>query len=233
MQLRPSSSSDKILHVMPDTLALRREEVYRLLRSDILSCALQPGQSLHEIDLAGRFGLSKSPIRDALIQLEGDRLVTVTPRKGYRVAPVSLTDAEELFQFRSMVEEEAVRLVSSSCTPQQLAKLDFFRDLKAWGGKGGFVAYNRAFHVAIANLCPNRRIAAAAQDLIEQFDRLVIISVSKIDNRNIDELVKEHGAIIEAMQARQGRRAARLLGEHVGRARKRVIKSLSLAAIVP
>ena len=85
----------------------------------------------------------------------------------------------------------------------------------------------------MANLSPNRRIAAAAQDLIEQFDRLVIISVSKIDNRNIDGLVKEHGAIIEAMQARQGRRAARLLGEHIARARKRVIKSLSQAAIVP
>ena len=218
---------------MPNVLALRREEVYRLLRNDILSCALFPGQSLHEIDLAERFGLSKSPIRDALIRLEGDRLVTVTPRKGYRVAPVSLADAEELFQFRSMVEEAAVRLASTYCSPRELDQLELFRDLKAWGGKGGFVAYNRAFHVALANLSPNRRIAAAAQDLIEQFDRLVIISVSKIDNRNIDGLVKEHGAIIEAMQARQGRRAARLLGEHIARARKRVIKSLSQAAIMP
>lgn len=137
---------------MPNVLALRREEVYRLLRNDILSCALFPGQSLHEIDLAERFGLSKSPIRDALIRLEGDRLVTVTPRKGYRVAPVSLADAEELFQFRSMVEEAAVRLASTYCSPRELDQLNSFRDLKAWGGKGGFVAYNRAFHVALANL---------------------------------------------------------------------------------
>ena len=218
---------------MPNTLALRREEVYRLLRNDILSCVLSPGQSLHEIDLAARFGLSKSPIRDALIRLEGDRLVTVAPRKGYRVAPVSLTDAEELFQFRTMVEEAAIRLASSSGTSENLATLDRFRDLKGWGGKGGFVAYNREFHVALANLCPNRRIAAAAQDLIEQFDRLVITSVSVIDNRNIDLLVDEHVAIIEAIQARKGRRAARLLSEHIGRARKRVIKSLSQAAILP
>jgi DNA-binding GntR family transcriptional regulator len=218
---------------MPNTLALRREEVYRLLRNDILSCSLSHGKSLHEIDLAARFGLSKSPIRDALIRLESDRLVTVTPRKGYRVAPVSLTDAEELFEFRSMVEEESVRLASSSCSTEQLATLDSFRDMKACDGRGGFVAYNRSFHVALANLCPNRRIGAAAQDLVEQFGRLVIISVSKIDNRNIDGLIKEHVAIIEAMQARKGRRAARLLGEHVGQARKRVIKSLTQAAIVP
>ena len=73
----------------------------------------------------------------------------------------------------------------------------------------------------------------AAQDLIEQFDRLVIISVTKIDNRDIDGLVEEHGAIIDAMQAAEGRRAARILGEHIARARKRVIKSLSQAAVVP
>ena len=219
--------------MMPNTLALRREEVYRSLRNDILSCTLSPGQDLHEIDLAERFGVSKSPIRDALIRLEGERLITVTPRKGYRVAPVSLTDADELFQFRSMVEEAAVRLASSSCSSQQLAQLEVFRDLKAWGGKAGFVSYNRAFHIALANLCSNRRIALAAQDLIEQFDRLVIISITKIDNRDIDGLVKEHGAIIDAMQGGQGRSAARMLGEHIASARKRVIKSLSQAAVVP
>ena len=218
---------------MPNTLSLRREEVYRSLRQDILSCVLSPGQSLHEIDLAARFGLSKSPIRDALIRLEGDRLVMVAPRKGYRVAPVSLTDAEELFQFRSMIEEAAIRLALSSRTPQNLSTLDRFRDLKAWGGKGGFVIYNREFHIALAKLCPNRRIGAVAQDLIEQFDRLVITSVSVIDNRNIDLLVDEHVAIIDAIQARNGRRVARLLSEHIGRARKRVIKSLSQAAILP
>jgi DNA-binding GntR family transcriptional regulator len=218
---------------MPNALSLRREEVYRSLRHDILSCVLSPGQSLHEIDLAARFGLSKSPIRDALIRLEGDRLVKVAPRKGYRVAPVSLTDAEELFQFRSMIEEAAIRLALSSRTPQNLSTLDRFRDLKAWGGKGGFVIYNREFHIALAKLCPNRRIVAAAQDLIEQFDRLVITSVSVIDNRNIDLLVDEHVAIIDAIQAHNGRRVARLLSEHIGRARKRVIKSLSQAAILP
>ena len=218
---------------MPNTLSLRREKVYRSLRQDILSCVLSPGQSLHEIDLAARFGLSKSPIRDALIRLEGDRLVMVAPRKGYRVAPVSLTDAEELFQFRSTIEEAAIRLALSSRTPQNLSTLDRFRDLKTWGGKGGFVIYNREFHIALAKLCPNRRIAAAAQDLIEQFDRLVITSVSVIDNRNIDLLVDEHVAIIDAIQARNGRRVARLLSEHIGRARKRVIKSLSQAAILP
>jgi DNA-binding GntR family transcriptional regulator len=215
---------------MTSATSLHREEVYRLLRKDILSCVLRPGQSLHEVDLAARFGLSKSPIRDALIRLEGDRLVTVTPRKGYRVAPVSLADAQELFEFRSMVEEAAVRLASSTCSTHELSELDKYRELKS---SANFVAYNRSFHLALANLCSNKRVAAAAQDLVEQFDRLVIISVSKFDDRNVDLLVEEHGEIIDAMQAREGRRAARLLADHIAQARKRVLKSLSESAIVP
>lgn len=216
---------------MPGMLNLRREVVYRALRQDILSCSLSPGQSLHEVDLAARFGVSKSPIRDALIRLEVDRLITVTPRKSYRVAPVSLADAEELFQFRSMMEEAAVRLTSSAADQKHLASLDRFRRLKDWRGTGGFVAYNREFHVALAKLCPNRRIGAATQDLVEQFDRLVILSVSVIDNRDMDKLVAEHVAIIDAVQACNGRRSARLLSEHIGKARKRVITSLSQVAI--
>ena len=215
---------------MPGMPNLRRVEVYRALRQDILSCSLAPGQSLHEVDLATRFGVSKSPIRDALIRLEVDRLITVTPRKGYRVALVSLADAKELFEFRSMMEEAAVRLASSAADKEDLASLDRFRRLDDWGSSG-FVAYNREFHVALAKLCPNRRIGAATQDLVEQFDRIVIVSVSVIDNRDVDTLVAEHVAIIDAVQACNGRRAARLLSEHIGRARKRVIMSLSRAAI--
>jgi DNA-binding GntR family transcriptional regulator len=96
------------------------------------------------------------------------------------------------------------------------SKLDAFRDLKTGGGEYDFIAYNRAFYITLTKPSPNRRIAAAAQDLIEQFDQLVIIS--------------EHQTIIDALQAREGRRAARPIGKHIVRVRKRVIKSLSQSA---
>lgn len=176
--------------------------------------------------------MSKSPIRDALMRLEAERLVIVMPRKGYRVAPVSISDAIELFEFRALMEETAARLTTSSASDADLAALDRYRSLQAWSDGNNFVAYNRAFHLALAQLCPNRRISKTTQELIEQFDRLVLISVSVAEGRRTDVLIAEHNAILDRMQARDAPKAGQLIRRHIERARRRVIGSLSQIAIV-
>lgn len=217
---------------MTDFTELQRERIYHRLRQDILSCALAPGAPLYEGGLAERFEVSKSPIRDALSRLAAEKLVTVVPRKGYRVAPISLSDAAELFEFRALLEMTCAQIGAERAAAEELEALDRFRTLEPWGGPAGFVRYNREFHLAVIQLCPNRRIADAARDLIEQFDRLVLMSVNS-DARNFDALVGEHRAIIDALQERDGRRAGRLVQQHVGRAEKRVMGALANAAIVP
>ena len=211
---------------------LRREEIYEQIRQDILSCALAPGAPLFEGVLADTYAVSKSPIRDALSRLHAEKLVTVEPRKGYRVAPVSLLDARELFEFRALLEQHCALSAAAEASDEALAGLDRYRDLTQWG-EDGFVAYNRAFHYAVLNLSPNRRIVEAAIDLIEQFDRLVQLSVTVFDNRNFQILLSEHQAIIDALQARDGRRAGKLLNQHVARAEKRVMRALTSASIQP
>lgn len=218
---------------MADQAQLRREEVYARLREDILSCALAPGAQLYEGALAERFDVSKSPIRDALSRLHAEKLVTVLPRKGYRVSPISLTDAADLFEFRSLMEQTCATIGAERATQAQLEGLERFRTLQGWGGADGFVRYNREFHLAVIELCPNRRIAGVARDLIEQFDRLTVMSVAGIDERNFDVLVAEHNGVIDALQERDGRRAGRLLSQHVARAERRVMSALTNAAIVP
>lgn len=218
---------------MRDSSQLRREEIYERLRQDILSCTLAPGAPLFEGTLAERFEVSKSPIRDALSRLHAEKLVTVLPRKGYRVAPISLSDAAELFEFRAILEQTCAQISAERAGEAQLRALDRYRRLEPWGGPDAFVRYNREFHLAVVHLCPNRRIADSARDLIEQFDRLVLMSVTSIDERNFDVLMGEHNLIIDALQERDGRRAGKLLTQHVSRAEKRVMNSLTHAAIVP
>jgi DNA-binding GntR family transcriptional regulator len=208
-----------------------REDVYRKLREEVLSCTIMPGQSLHENDLADRFGVSKSPIRDALIRLEADGLVTVQSRKGYRVAPVSVSDAGDLYELRSTLEAAVVSIVAESASTKDLAELDRYRDPEPWREKGGFIAYNREFHCSVALLCRNRRLSAAALDLIEQFDRLTVISVAVVGSYSDDRPLAEHNAIIDELQAREPRKAARLLTRHLERGRRRVTNALSQAAI--
>ena len=217
---------------MADPSQLRREEVYLRLRQDILSCTLAPGAPLFEGTLAERFEVSKSPIRDALSRLHAEKLVAVQPRKGYRVAPISLSDAADLFEFRALLEQTCAGLGAERAREADLSALDRFRDYRPWGGADEFVGYNREFHVQVVRLCPNRRIADQAHDVIEQFDRLVLVSV-QAEDRNLDALVAEHNAIIDALQERDGRRAGKLLAQHVARAEKRVMGALANAAIVP
>jgi DNA-binding GntR family transcriptional regulator len=211
---------------------IKREEIYRKLREEVLSCVIMPGQSLHENHLADRFGVSKSPIRDALMRLEADGLVTVQSRKGYRVAPVSVSDAGDMYELRAKIEEAVMEIVAQSATDEELASLDRFRNPDAWKDKGGFIAYNREFHRTVAGFCRNKRLKAVALDLIEQFDRFTFISLAVIGPEHFDRPLSDHVAIINQLQAREPRKAARLVGQHLERGRKRVVGALSQAAVV-
>ena len=218
---------------MQQTAVLRREEVYQQLRSDILSCKLLPGTPLFEGILADRFEVSKSPIRDALSRLHAERLVAVMPRKGYQVSPISVSDAADLFEMRGHLEQGCARITAERAGDAALATLDGLRTFKAKNVVRGFVEYNRGFHLQVVDLCPNRRMADAARIVVEQFDRLVVMSVTTYEGGQVDNLVDEHNAVIDALQGRDGRLAVRLLAQHLERGRKRVMGALANASIVP
>ncbi|MGE0769503.1 MAG: GntR family transcriptional regulator [Hyphomicrobiaceae bacterium] len=214
---------------MSDPTLLRREDVYERLRAEILSCELLPGSSINEATLAQRFKVSKTPIRDALSRLHAQKLLLVIPRKGYRVAPISVSDATDLFEFRVWLEERCVRSACADAADEELRDLN---KLRTKPGKQGFVDYNRNFHLALIELAPNRRLVEAAREVIEQFDRLVVMSLSAIE-WDFTPLVKEHGAIIDALQDRNATLAGRLVVQHVKSAKKRVLGALSSQAVVP
>lgn len=218
---------------------LIRSDVYNVLRREILSCAIPPGAEIRDADIAERFAVSRSPVRDALLRLEAEGLVVISPRKGYRAAPISIADARDLFDFRSVLEPACAANVAAEAPDEALEALDRFRTMKGFDGDdedaaASFVRYNREFHIGVALLCGNRRIREATVDVIEQFDRLVTVSISVgmgADQRAA--LIAEHGEIIDALQARDGKAAGRILARHAGRARKRVLGALSSSPIVP
>jgi DNA-binding GntR family transcriptional regulator len=211
---------------------VKREEIYRQLREEVLSCTIMPGQSLHENHLADRFGVSKSPIRDALMRLEADGLIIVQSRKGYRVAPVSVSDAADMYELRSKIEEAVAEIVAQSATDEELASLDRFRTPDDWADKGGFIAYNREFHRSVASLCRNKRLKDIALDLIDQFNRFTFISLAVIGPAHYDMPLSDHIAIIDQLQARDSRKAARVVSQHLSRGRRRVVDALSRAAVI-
>ena len=217
---------------MTKTPELVRTTIYRLLRADILSCSLRPGSQIQERELIERFAVSKSPIRDALLKLEEQNLIEILPRKGYRVKPVSLSDARELYDMRLILERECVlRAIEQS--DEALRALDAYRVGPDSDNLSDWIAYNRHFHSAIADLCGNARLAAVTRDVIEQFDRLTYTSVSLTGPKGQARFVSEHVAIINALQQRDRRNALSHAKDHVEEARRVVLGTLENPTIVP
>jgi GntR family transcriptional regulator, rspAB operon transcriptional repressor len=211
-------------------------EIYERLHADILACVMAPGAQFRERQIAERFNVSKSPVRDALIKLQEQNLVEVIPRKGYRVTRISLTDARDLYEMRVILEREAIARLVESGSDEDLASLDQHRDgsidsLDEW------IGYNRGFHVHLAMICGNQRLARAGREVVEQFDRLTKVSVSNAVKPDIlaasvlEDRMEEHRAIIDAIQARDKRKAVSLSREHIEASRRRLMAALESASI--
>src|SRR3954467_3374710 len=148
---------------MGDPRRLLRIDIYEKLRAEILDCRLKPGADLREQELAARFAVSKSPVRDALLRLEREHLVTIAPRQGYRVAPISLSDARDLLRLRSVLECASAAGAgrgggAGEADGAELAALDRFRSFRPSQWLEGFAGYNRAFHCTLARVSGNRRM---------------------------------------------------------------------------
>jgi DNA-binding GntR family transcriptional regulator len=221
--LSPPSSGTKLL----------RETIYEQLRADILQLRLPPGTEIREAELAARFEVSKSPVRDALMRLEREALVITSPRQGYRVAPVSLADVQDMFHLRAALERACMERIVRQASTEQLATLEPFRRYEADDWAGGFIAYNRAFHRSLAELAANVRMRDQLLDLVDQMERVVLMSVNKVrqGSGNTQSLVDEHCRMIDALQERQVRRAERLAEQHISLAGKRVYDAITKSMI--
>lgn len=208
---------------------LLRDNIYAAIRADILTCTLRPGAEMREHELAAQYAVSRQPVREALLRLERERLVTVHSRQGYQVNRVSVSDARDLLRFRLAIEPACASAAAENATGSELSRLDAFRE-PADGAD--FIAENRAFHIALADASGNRRMAATVRDLVEQADRLVRLSLDSIRGRDPAQLIDEHGLIIDALQRRDGRGAKRLVREHVARAERRILTALERSAVI-
>jgi DNA-binding GntR family transcriptional regulator len=219
----------------PAPQRLVRIDVYERIRSEILSCALRPGTQLQEKDLAEKYGVSKSPIRDALLRLQEQHLIEVLPRKGYRVTPISMTAIREMYEMRSILECSCVRRLIDHATDAELAALDAVAAAPQDSGVTPWIQYNRVFHLALARASGNSRLTRATSEVIEQFDRLIYMNLSNVlrEAGNLQGFVDEHTAIVAAIRRRDKRAAVTLTREHVEASRELLLEQVGELAVVP
>lgn len=239
MRFRPAGlafagrkGSDRTMQTAEKPRDLARDSIYQELRSEILMCSLRPGQLLQERDLVARLGVSKSPIRDALLKLEERGLIEVLPRKGYRVRQIDISDVRDMYGLRLILERECISMMMDTASKEVIEGLDAFVEAPSSPDLTTWIDYNRAFHTYIAVNCGNARLAMIAQEIIEQFDRLTYVSVTSSAELTLDKFEREHREIIDAIRTGNKRQAVALAGRHVQSSRKRVLDSLRSASIV-
>jgi DNA-binding GntR family transcriptional regulator len=179
-----------------------REKILETIRDAIISGALKPGEKVAEPELSERFGISRTPIREAFRQLESEGYLTVIPRKGAVVASFSERDVEEFYAIKSILEGYAARKACAKLTPREIDKLQSINDKMSLLAEDGdikhFFKVHNSFHELFVRAADNEKLTEMIVNLVERFQLLRIASLS-VPGR-MDFSVKEHQKIIEAFR---------------------------------
>ena len=179
-----------------------REKILETIRDAIISGGLKPGEKVAEPELAERFGISRTPIREAFRQLESEGYLTVIPRKGAVVASFSQRDVEEFYAIKSILEGYAARRACAKLTPREIEKLQSINDklrlLAEEGDIKHFFKVHNSFHELFVKAADNGKLTEMIINLVERFQLLRVASLS-VPGR-MEFSVKEHQKIIEAFR---------------------------------
>lgn len=185
-----------------------KQEVYRLLKADIVTGVFDMGEKLNENQLARRYGLGKTPVREALGMLQQERLVEALPRVGYLTSRVTIQEVDDLFELRKIVEGAAAEKAAANATEEDLQFLEqIHSDFRA-GDRESYLTFleeNREFHCTMASASGNRSLAEVVARLHERVQRLVILRLDL--SANVEELVGEHYRILAALRERNPTKA--------------------------
>jgi len=203
--------------------------VYELLREEILRVERQPGDLLSEFDLAQRYGVSKTPVREALRLLAQEGWVVVLPRRGYLIRPLKLADLREIFAMRSLIEPNMAGEAARAITPDQVSRLAGLVDEQAAAVDDLDKALHaaRIFHVAVAEIAGNSRATRVLVDLLDEVRRLHFLLPDVESHITSKEELKAHRGLVTALRTGQTEKATQLMHTHVGEVARTLARGFS------
>jgi GntR family transcriptional regulator, rspAB operon transcriptional repressor len=203
------------------------QQVYETLKGEILRAECAPGEMIAEPELAARYGISKTPIREALRILIQDGWVRARPNKGYLIRPVSLEDVGEVFTLREMLEPELSAGAARRRTEAQLQRLSELaeRPAQSSGDLEAALDAVRQFHTLIAEAAGNSRAVRMLEGLLDEVRRLYYL-MPELQTRLRSTEVEAHRALVEALRQKDSGQAASRMREHLLDARTAMLDAL-------
>nr|BAP28552.1 GntR family transcriptional regulator [uncultured bacterium] len=190
------------------------ESLLSRLRHEILHGDLDPGAPLRQDDIATRYGVSKIPVREALLQLVAEGLVVSQPNRGFTVSSLQPQEAEEILEIRAILEGQAIRMAMPhmaeadiACARRILDRAEATDALDSWS------ELNWEFHEALYVPAQRGRLLRLIRQISNPTDRYIRVLVSNANYRGRAE--REHRAILAACEVGNAEAAASLLDQHI------------------
>lgn len=206
--------------VSPQNLKQRAlyEEVAELLRQRIFSRELPPGNWIDELKLAEEYGISRTPLREALKVLATEGLVTMKVRRGAYVTEVNEKDLRDVFHLMAVLEADAASAVAQTATDQQIQELEALHQQLEKAAKDRkdhirFFTINEAFHIRLLQIADNKWREQMVADLrkVMKLNR----AQSLLKTGRIEESLAEHAAIMVALKKRDANAAQAAMRVHI------------------
>jgi DNA-binding GntR family transcriptional regulator len=211
------------------------ERAYVRLRQEILTCDLAPGQMVSERELARRYDMSKTPIREALSQVCHDGLMHRLPGRGYMVAPITVKDIQDIFDLRLILELAAAKRAAENPSPKQIAALKELAGVRySLDDRESHIAFlrtNRTFHITLAEAAGNQRLVDRLEELLIEMDRIFHLGLRLRDSS--EEMVREHQEVVAALEIGDVEGIQDAIARQIIASRDRVMESILQGELQP
>jgi DNA-binding GntR family transcriptional regulator len=216
------------LDIRIDTRTTLRERIADGIRNAIVNGTIPAGSRVAEPELAERFGISRTPVREALRQLESEGFITVVPRKGAIVASMSEKDISDFYDLKMVLEGFAARQATLALTEADIDRMTAVNDAmlaaalqQEWRKA---IELHNEFHEIFVVASGNERLAAIDRNLVLQFQRFRLILAM---HGSIEGSARQHREIIAAFRARDAELAESLVRKNAAYGKKLLLKELA------
>jgi DNA-binding GntR family transcriptional regulator len=216
------------LKIQIDNHLTLREKIVETVRNAIVNGQIPAGARVAEPELADRFGISRTPIREAFRQLESEGFITVIPRKGAIVASLSAKDISDFYDLKMVLEGYAARCAAKVLTEKELAKMEAVnRQMETASTKKDLrkvLSLHNEFHEIFLKSCGNEKLYSIVQNMVMQFQRFRLILAMR---GKLEGSIRQHREIIEAFRKQDADLAESLVIKNAQYGKKVLLRELA------
>ena len=199
--------------------ATASSRIYSDLRAELVSLQRRPGEAISETKIALSYGVSRTPVREAILKLSDEGLLEIFPQSGIIVSRIPIAALPESIIIRKALEETTARFAAGRATPSQILTLHAIvqrqREADAAGDRAAFHQADEAFHAAISEVAGYPGIWKWVQQVKVQVDRYRLLTLPQAGR--MAQVIAEHEPILAAIEAHDPEAARAAMDRHIGR----------------